>query len=31
MLQPPNEPDAIEFYDANTRRGIVFLFRGTIA
>ncbi|MBI5649002.1 MAG: hypothetical protein HZC40_00900 [Chloroflexi bacterium] len=31
MLQPPNEPDAIEFYDASTRRGIVFLFRGTVA
>ncbi len=29
MLQPPVEPDAIEFYDATTQRGVVFLFRGS--
>jgi alpha-galactosidase len=27
-LQPPREPDAVEFYDPGSRRGIVFFFQG---
>jgi alpha-galactosidase len=27
FLEPPLEPDAIEFYDASSQRGVVFLFR----
>lgn len=29
-LEPPTEPDATEFYDPATRRGVVFLFRGAV-
>jgi alpha-galactosidase len=27
-LQPPREPDAVEFHDPGSRRGIVFFFQG---
>jgi alpha-galactosidase len=30
LLEPPTEPDAIEFFDAASQRGAVFLFRGTV-
>lgn len=30
LLEPPTEPDAIEFYDAASQRGVVFLFRGSV-
>ncbi len=30
LLEPPTEPDAVEFYDASSQRGVVFLFRGTV-
>ncbi len=29
-LEPPNEPDAAQFYDPLTQRGVVFFFRGII-
>jgi alpha-galactosidase len=29
-LEPPNEPDAAEFFDPATNNGIVFLFRGGV-
>ncbi|MEW5719766.1 MAG: alpha-galactosidase, partial [Chloroflexota bacterium] len=29
-LEPPNEPDAAEFFDPFTNNGVVFLFRGAI-
>ncbi|MBI5301168.1 MAG: alpha-galactosidase [Chloroflexi bacterium] len=30
MLEPPAEPDAIEFFDATSQRGFVLLFRGSV-
>lgn len=30
LLEPPTEPDAIEFYNASSQKGVVFLFRGTV-
>ncbi|MBI5030586.1 MAG: alpha-galactosidase [Chloroflexi bacterium] len=30
LLEPPTEPEAIEFFDAITRRGVVFLFKGAV-
>jgi alpha-galactosidase len=30
-LQPPREPDAVEFYDPGSKRGIVFFFQGVEA
>lgn len=30
MLQPPDEPDAIEFFDTASQRGFVYLFRGSV-
>ena len=29
-LEPPNEPDAAEFFDPVTNAGVVFLFRGAV-
>lgn len=29
-LEPPNEPDAVEFFDPVTQTGAVFLFRGAV-
>ncbi|MCI0477503.1 MAG: alpha-galactosidase, partial [Anaerolineales bacterium] len=28
QLQPPREPDAVEFYDPKSKRGVVFFFQG---
>ncbi len=28
-LQPPAEPDAVQYYDPETQEGVVFLFQGT--
>jgi alpha-galactosidase len=29
-LEPPNEPDAAEFFDPETNNGVVFLFHGVV-
>ncbi len=28
-LEPPEEPDAVQFYDPNTRSGLMYLFQGS--
>jgi hypothetical protein len=30
LLEPPTEPEAIEFFDLATQQGVVFLFKGTV-